>query len=114
MEIGSGVSGRFGGINSNILSYTHLYSRILPALNKKWKMNLDEGDDEIITGRYLPKQFRTPESLSNPRTLKKADNFELQFVNQSHQHLIEEIIQKTKLALDKVNKYFNCKKYMFP
>lgn len=77
----------------NLLGYLNLHYPQIKKLNADWYLNLDEGDEEILSGRYVPEQFRN--IPSSPSALK----FGLQFKDKNDGLLIDEILNKTAASI---------------
>lgn len=102
-----------GLVSADLLSFVHLYVPLLPGLRKAWKLKLDEGDDDILKGRYIPDQFRSAAAERNGTQgtssvggsgVNPADfqlQFDLVFKKAENEKLLLDIIDKTKTPLHK-------------
>lgn len=90
-------------VSADLLSFIHLYVPLLPTLRTTWKLKLDEGDDDILKGRYTPDQFRSESEIPNSQQNDFQLQFDLVFKKPHHEQLLLDIIDKTKKPLHKVS-----------
>eukprot|EP01054_Gregarina_sp_Poly1_P007882 Gregarina_sp_Poly_1__7881@NODE_447_length_8324_cov_110_573453_g365_i0_p2_GENE_NODE_447_length_8324_cov_110_573453_g365_i0NODE_447_length_8324_cov_110_573453_g365_i0_p2_ORF_typecomplete_len458_score78_80Tam41_Mmp37/PF09139_11/7_9e53_NODE_447_length_8324_cov_110_573453_g365_i0331376 len=81
-----------GSVSNNLLSYVSLYSPSIPQLRKQWVLRLEEGDGDILKGRYS-QQFK--------HTYKNEDalRFDLQFVDDGDETLLFQTLDSLSVAL---------------
>lgn len=102
------------------LAYLHSYYPAFKRVQKDWRLNLEEGDNEILAGRYHPKQYdweatsqkATSQTPHEPGSLEPGSSelrsdepersslrsFSLSFADESDAELLDEILYKTKDA----------------
>eukprot|EP01057_Protomagalhaensia_wolfi_P005924 Protomagalhaensia_wolfi_Nauph_80__5923@NODE_77_length_3935_cov_38_339322_g58_i0_p1_GENE_NODE_77_length_3935_cov_38_339322_g58_i0NODE_77_length_3935_cov_38_339322_g58_i0_p1_ORF_typecomplete_len454_score75_34Tam41_Mmp37/PF09139_11/5_6e53LuxS/PF02664_15/0_14_NODE_77_length_3935_cov_38_339322_g58_i025403901 len=87
-----------GAVTNNLLAYKGLYLPSIPSVRKEWVLRLEEGDDDIIKGRYVPQQFRESQEQAQDKP-DEAMRFDLRFADPEEEKLLREVLSKIEEPL---------------
>eukprot|EP01055_Gregarina_sp_Pseudo9_P005294 Gregarina_sp_Pseudo_9__5293@NODE_612_length_2492_cov_14_746025_g578_i0_p1_GENE_NODE_612_length_2492_cov_14_746025_g578_i0NODE_612_length_2492_cov_14_746025_g578_i0_p1_ORF_typecomplete_len453_score69_96Tam41_Mmp37/PF09139_11/3_1e51_NODE_612_length_2492_cov_14_746025_g578_i04661824 len=86
-----------GAVTNNLLPYLSLYAPSIPQLRKEWVLRLEEGDGDILKGRYTPQQFR--EAQKAKEGAEDALRFDLHFVDPADEKVLFDTLKSVEGAL---------------